>query len=63
MAAVGARAMPVIKAWNFWLRNIDPVCFICEPAGSGPNHGGQHDNRSNNCDYSGGLRRGLRLKQ
>ena len=27
---------------NFWLRNIDPACFICEPAGSGPNHGGQH---------------------
>jgi hypothetical protein len=19
-----------------WLRNIDPACFICEPAGSGP---------------------------
>ena len=38
----------------FWLRNMDPACLICEPAGSGPNHGGQHDN---NCDHIGGLRR------
>ena len=41
----------------FWLRNLDPACFTCEPAGSGPNHGGQHDNRSSNCDYSSSLRR------
>ena len=40
---------------NFWLRNIDTDCFIYEPDRSGPCHGGQHDNRSNNCNYSGGL--------
>jgi hypothetical protein len=36
------------------LPDVDPACFILLARENGR---GKHDNRSNNCDHSGGLRR------
>jgi len=41
---------------NFLFAQHRSCLLTCEPAGGGPNHGGQHDSRSNDFDYSDGLR-------